>query len=184
MTMKKVLWNRWFWLIVGACGLLWVGYGSLGPPKLYPVSGTVTLDGEPLVPNATPDGKPLELDIQGLSNRSGYIVCFEPDHDKGNRSFMIPKGYLDRKGRYQLQTDIPLGSSWPVERHEFRISEGAPLGWYKVTIGAVLAVPEADIAKIRKYYGLNEKATSFSIKVVKNPEPGRYDIKLESDNLR
>jgi hypothetical protein len=83
-----------------------------------------------------------------------------------------------------VRTDIPLGSSWLGGSHGFRTGEGVPLGWYKVEIGAVLAVPDADIAKIRNYYYLNEKATRFSIKVVKNPEPGRYDIKLESENPR
>jgi hypothetical protein len=68
MTKKRVLRSPWFWLVVGICGLLtWVGYDRLIRLKLYPVSGTVTLDGEPLLLKVTKNGTLLKLNFRNFT---------------------------------------------------------------------------------------------------------------------
>ena len=181
MTKKKVLRSPWFWLLVGVCGLLtWVGYDRLIRLKLYPVSGTVTLDGEPLLLKVTRDGTPLEKNYDYLG-RSDYTVLFHPDPAKGNRNPWVCEGHLYRRiAEYQLLTPIPhYSGGWMVDHTTFA-QMGAPLGWYKVTIRPEWSVPEPDVAKIRQY--LKVDTTPLSIEVVKNPEPGHYDMKLESNN--
>lgn len=58
--------------------------GCGGGPKVVPVSGTATIDGEPL---------------------SGFVVTFIPDKDKGNTAEIDCSGRLGQDGRYSLQTD-------------------------------------------------------------------------------
>jgi hypothetical protein len=77
------------------------GCGGL---KLYPVSGTVTLDGKPL---------------------SQCTVSFNPDASKGNTATVSCVGRLDAQGHFNLRTIAVKGSEG---------GSGAPLGWYKVTL--------------------------------------------------
>jgi hypothetical protein len=88
--------------LLGSLGLLTLaGCGGL---KLYPVSGTVTLDGQPL---------------------SQSTVSFNPDTSKGNNHTVSCVGRLDGQGGFKLQTIAVRGSEG---------GPGAPLGWYKVTL--------------------------------------------------
>jgi hypothetical protein len=183
MTMKKVLRDRWFWLVMWVCGLhMLAGCSGRFNPKLVPVSGVVTLDGKPLMVTTTPDGKPLALDDN--CGRNDYAVVFHPDAAKGNTNPWKCEGStscrLSSAGRYQLWT---LAFVSPRAAHDTGTREGALLGWYKVTIRPTKGmVPEADIAKIRQYLDIDK--TPLSIQVVENPESGHYDIKLESNNPR
>jgi hypothetical protein len=112
-----------------------------GGPKVYPVSGTATLD-----------GKPLE----------GFVVNFNPDADKGHEARIDCAGRLGAGGRYSLRTD-----------DSFKQYQGAPPGWYKVTISS----PDDRPIPVNKKY-ISIKTTDLAIEVVPNPEPGRYDLKF------
>jgi hypothetical protein len=60
---------------------------------------------------------------------------------------------------------------------------GASSGWYKVTVTQFeQPETEGDIVpdRLRKKLGLKSNATPYRIKVVAHPEPGHYDIKLET----
>jgi hypothetical protein len=100
--MKRIRFVRAFSFILGTLALLAsTGCGGL---KLYPVSGTVMLDGKPL---------------------TATRVSFNPDASKGNNQSVSCVGRLDGEGRFQIYTTTAKGSVG---------GPGAPLGWYRVTL--------------------------------------------------
>jgi hypothetical protein len=100
--MKNVPLGRAVFCVLWGCGVLSLpGCGGL---KLYPVSGTVTLDGKPL---------------------SQCTVSFNPDASKGNTLTVSCVGRLDAQGHYSLRTIAVKASEGGT---------GAPAGWYKVTL--------------------------------------------------
>jgi hypothetical protein len=135
------------------------------------------------------------------TGRMDYAVIFHPDPAKGNTNPWKCEGWLSSQprtaGRYELWTlafqtprafrgvngtQLARHAVAPLhlamwEGHDSGSRKGAPLGWYKVTLRAAEAVPEADVARIRKYLKLD--STPLIIEVVENPEQGHYDIKLE-----
>jgi hypothetical protein len=116
-----------------------------GGPRLVPVSGVVTLDGKPL---------------------SHAVVSFNADATKGNTATVSCVGRLNEQGQYQLKT-------MAVKKSDS--GEGAPLGWYKVTL--LTGLPgEPEITVNPKY--LDPSKTPLSVEVVENPAPGQYDLKL------
>jgi hypothetical protein len=195
MTEKKVLWSPWFWLVVAVCGLLtWMGYDKLNPTKYYPVEGTVLLDGEPFVPELLLD------DHRDFNLRAGFVpdtsyrVYFTPLSAGWPRNFFRCWSELDRKGRYRLVTDLktleyenPLSERRQAPRgkalERLDTVAGAALGWYEVTITHLLeSETGGDIMgdRLRKTLGLKHRTTPYRIEVVEHPEPGHYDIKLET----
>ena len=100
--------------ILGACALLTLaGCGGL---KLVPVSGRVTLGGQPL---------------------RGGAVCFVPDASTGNQARVSCVGRIDSQGRYELSTSAVQGSD---------SGRGAPPGWYKATLITTLpGTPEITV---------------------------------------
>jgi hypothetical protein len=66
-----------------------VGCGGDNGPVLYPVSGTVTVDGQPL-------------------EKAG--VAFQPDESKGNKLGLFPAGTTDASGKYELMTAAKNGA--------------------------------------------------------------------------
>jgi hypothetical protein len=64
------------------CALLVIGCGdSHGGGKLYPVTGKITLNGQPLTVTTT-------------------MVLFKPDASRGNGSRFEPAGTVDADGNY------------------------------------------------------------------------------------
>jgi hypothetical protein len=106
MTRNKGSLFRRMGIILCAVGLLSVAscHGNL--PTLYPVSGKVTLDGQPLTAGA---------------------VAFHPDTAKGNEYSVDCVSLIDSQGHYELKTRGVRGAD---------TGPGAPLGWYKVTLVA------------------------------------------------
>lgn len=114
MAMMTVRLARRVTTILGVCGLLTLtGCGNRFNPK--PVSGKVTVDGEPL---------------------THFRVSFVPDADKGNNNAVACLGKMDDQGRYELQMDTVN----PSDR-----GRGAPLGWYKVVLQVVRGDPPCDV---------------------------------------
>ena len=97
--------------ILCACGLLTLaGCGSRF--KLLPVSGAVTVDGEPL---------------------TKFRLSFVPDVAKGNTTPVAPGARIDEQGRYELRTLAVKKSDGGA---------GIPLGWYKVVVVILPGDPE------------------------------------------
>jgi hypothetical protein len=166
-----------------------MGYDRLTPPKFYPVEGTVLLDGEPFVPEVLLDDKTRDFHLRtDIVPDTGYRVRFTPN-SAGYGTRVYCGADLDRKGRYRLATEVVFyeGGGWlqkGTQRSETHT--GAALGWYEVTITNLLeSVSEppggdAMADRLRKKLGLKHRTTPYRIKVVEHPEPGHYDIKLET----
>jgi hypothetical protein len=103
------------------------------------------------------DGQPLT---------TGSLV-FKPNSEKGNASKFEPAATINPDGTYQLFT---------AER------EGAPLGWYNVSVVAQAPADEKNPYSAQKsliparYAETN--TSGLEIEVVENPSEGAYDLKL------
>jgi hypothetical protein len=116
--------------------------------------------GPKLVPvegKVTVGGKPLPR---------GFVILF-PDGQAGNQSNEEPRGTIESDGSYRVQTHI---------------KDGAPLGWYRVTVTAAEQIdpknPYFTNWLIPTKY-VDPKTSKLRYEVVENPSPGRYDIKLD-----
>jgi hypothetical protein len=94
-------------------------------------------------------------------------VTFHPDSAKGNNTPHIPVGYIDAEGNYKVTAAT---------------QEGAPLGWYKVTVTAQEPIdPKNPYAPPKhlinpKFSDVN--SSGLALEVVANPAAGAYDIEL------
>lgn len=111
----------------------------------------------PVVGKVTLNGKPL----------GAGAVTFHPDTSKGNNSPHIPVGMLDASGEYKLMSAT---------------KDGAPLGWYKITVSAQEPIdlnnPYAPPKNIINPKFGDVQTSGLSLQVVENPAPGAYDIKV------
>lgn len=83
-------WRRVFVPVAAVvASVAFVGCGGDKGPVLYPVSGTVTVDGQPL-------------------EKAG--VAFQPDESKGNTLGLFPAGTTDASGKYELMTAAKNGA--------------------------------------------------------------------------
>src|SRR4051812_41535360 len=111
----------------------------------------------PVAGKVTVDGAPLATGS----------VTFHPDAAKGNNTPHIPVGSLDAQGNYKLVSAT---------------KDGAPLGWYKVTVSAQEPIDPKNPYAPPKHL-INPKFSDAStsgleIEVVVSPPAGAYDIKL------
>jgi hypothetical protein len=97
------------------------------------------------------------------------IVTFYPDVEKGNTSKFAPKGIIQEDGSYVLKT---MGK------------EGAPVGWYRVTIttgvppsGAAPSGPSAVPVRINSRYNDPTK-TPLVVEVSNTAQPDTYNFKV------
>ena len=102
----------------------------------------------------------------GKAFTKGGTVVFHPDKKKGNEAPHEPMGDLSESGDYTLKT---------------RDREGAPAGWYKVTISSHAPLPK-DSYDIPKSY-VNKMFTAIetspiNIEVKEGQAPIEYEIKL------
>ena len=116
--------------------------------------------GEKLTPVA---GK---VTVNGAALGTGSVT-FHPDAAKGNNTPHIPVGTLDAQGNYKLMSAT---------------KEGAPLGWYKVTVSAQEPIdPKNPYAPpkhlISPKYG-DPSTSGLEIEVVDRPAAGAYDLTL------
>jgi hypothetical protein len=116
---------------------------------------------EPLIPVSGT----ITVRKQPLS--SGTLV-FHPDSTKGNMDKREPRATIagEFPGLYKLTTDN---------------QDGAPTGWYKVTVHALKAVTSSErppewLAD-QKY--ADEKTSGLSVQVVKDPAARAFDFGLE-----
>ena len=102
----------------------------------------------------TVDGKPL---------RTGS-VSFRPIASRGNKTNHIPTCSIDAEGSFNLK--VPPETS------------GAPLGWYKVVIVALDDPRPGHLVPLINKKFMDVKTTPLEIEVIKDPEPGHYEIKV------
>jgi hypothetical protein len=142
------------WRLLGIFGLLGIFSMTLAG------CGKGAGGGEKLIPvtgMVTAGGKPLTTGA----------VTFHPDTAKGNNTPHIPVGFLDAQGTYKLESGK---------------KEGAPLGWYKVTISAQAPIDEKNPYAPPKHL-INPRfadvqTSGLAIQVVENPAPGAFDFKV------
>src|SRR5437879_5932382 len=90
-------------------------------------------------------------------------VTFHPDVAKGNNTQHLPAGVLDAEGKYKLLTAT---------------KEGAPPGWYKVTVSAQAPADAKNPYAPPKHligpkFG-NVQTSGLTVQVVENHAPGAY----------
>jgi hypothetical protein len=135
------------WVWVSVCALgLLPLVGCGARVKTVSVSGKVSLNGQPLT--------------------TGRVI-YAADASKGNTTDVGCVGRLDSQGRYTL--------SW-AGRKTSEQGKGAPVGWYKVTLGNMTGKSALDDLVDPKYF--DESTTPLSIEVVADPRPEQYDINL------
>lgn len=136
--------------LIGVLGLL----AALGAT----LAGCGKGAGDGLVPvtgKVTADGQPLTTGA----------VTFHPDAAKGNTTPHIPVGMIDEQGNYKLMSAN---------------QEGAPPGWYKVTVIAEGPPDENNPYAPRKSI-INRKfadvqTSKLEVEVVEKAAPGAYDF--------
>jgi hypothetical protein len=140
--------------------LLALGCGDdSGVGRTFPVTGSITLDDQPLVAKST-------------------VVLFKPDGAKGNASEFEPTGTVDGQGRYALFTKGKKGAppGWykvTVTAHEGRSEHPKGKGPHR---------PVARVLVPGKYG--QPELSDLSIEVVENPPPGAYDLRLTTESAR
>jgi hypothetical protein len=107
-----------------------------------------------------------KVTVSGTPLTTGSVT-FHPDTAKGNSTPHIPVGMLDAQGNYKLTSAT---------------REGAPLGWYKVTVSAQEPIDPKNPYAPPKHL-INSKFSDVStsgleIEVVASPAAGAYDLKL------
>ncbi|HZN35370.1 MAG TPA: hypothetical protein VFB80_16185 [Pirellulaceae bacterium] len=107
-----------------------------------------------------------KVTVGGAPLASG-AVTFHPDGTKGNKTQHIPVGSLDAEGKYKLMSAT---------------IEGAPPGWYKVTVVAQQPIDPANPYAPPKHIinpKFSDAATSgFAVEVKEAAAPGAYDFEV------
>jgi hypothetical protein len=116
--------------------------------------------GEKLVPVAG------QVTIDGVPLKTGSVT-YHADAAKGNSTPHIPVGVIDADGRYKLASAT---------------KEGAPPGWYRVTVTAQEPIDPKNPYALPKYlidpkYG-DAITSSLEVEVAPNKSPSAYDLKL------
>jgi hypothetical protein len=106
----------------------------------------------PVVGKATVDGKPL----------AGLVISYNPDSAKGNDARVSCMGRIGADGHYSLISD-----------DGFKVTKGARLGWYKVTLSS----PDDAVIPVNKKY-TDFRKTDLAVEVVADPQPGAYDLEF------
>jgi hypothetical protein len=108
----------------------------------------------PVSGKVTVDGKPLKRGV----------LTFNPDPAKGNTARIACRGRIQGEGRYELFTDDGSHNT-----------KGAPIGWYKVTIGTTQA-DDSPLPVNDKYTDFTQ--TDLEVEVVESPKADAYDLKF------
>ena len=107
-----------------------------------------------------------KVTVKGTTLTTGSVT-FHPDSAKANTTQQIPVGTLDDQGNYKLMSAT---------------KEGAPLGWYKVTVTAQAPIDPSNPYAPPKHLidpKFSDVSTSgLAVEVVENPAPGAYDFQV------
>jgi hypothetical protein len=131
------------------------GCADAGVGKTYPVSGKVTLNGQPLIAKSA-------------------IVHFKPNADRGNTTPHEPAAMIDANGNYTLYTKDRRGAppGW-YKVSVTAIEEGPPAA------ASQKPLTDRPLPKslVPARYGV-KKTTPLEVEVVATPAEGSYDLKL------
>jgi hypothetical protein len=110
--------------------------------------------------------------LLGNTPLPGGQVNFHPDATKGNNSQKVPSGTIQSDGTYSLVTGTSSGA----------IKEGAPPGWYKVTVSSNAILSESSTPSKAKmpFFNLdysNVRNTPLTIEVKAGVT--NYDLKMK-----
>jgi hypothetical protein len=114
----------------------------------------------PDVPLSPVTGK---ITVEGTPMTVG-VVTFYPNQAQGNKNIVVPTGMI-KDGEYKMQTNG---------------KDGAPPGWYKVTISAnspTVAILPADAVKPNDSYQ-NKMMSELQVDVKETPPPSGYNFNL------
>jgi hypothetical protein len=133
--------------LVSGCG------DASGVGRILPVSGTITLNGQPLIAQTA-------------------MVLFKPDASRGNQSPLDPAGALDGQGHYTLVTAGKTGAppGW------YKVVVTATTTDVNLPPGKRRDHPRPKSLVAAKYG--QAATTALSVEVVESPAAGAYDLKL------
>jgi hypothetical protein len=138
--------------LLGALSAAGCGDAS-GVGTTYPVSGRITLNGEPLV-------------------AGNAMILFKPDAHRGNLSPFEPAGIPDAEGHYRLSTKGKSGA--PPGWYKVIVTAST------VEVGAAKDARHGHPhpkSLVPAKYG-QAATTELSVEVVESAAPGAYDLKL------
>jgi hypothetical protein len=144
--------RRLFGIIIMPFAYLVVGCGDSGRGTTVPVTGQITVDGQPL-------------------KADNGTVFFKPV--KGNPTRYEPYGSVDEYGRYTVRITPGQNGAEPgwykvvVAAFEAPANERRP----------ILTPAKNHRLLVNRRYG-DPKTSGLEIEVVHNPAPGAYDLKL------
>jgi len=122
--------------------------------KTYPVSGTVTLDGQPLA-------------------AASAVVMLLPDRARGNATPLEPGGTVDSSGRYTVYTNGRSGA--PPGWYKVVVTAVGQAG--PLPKGPLTHRPTAN-SLVPAAYG-QAATTPLAVEVVPSPAAGAYDLPLK-----
>jgi len=105
-----------------------------------------------------------KVTVGGKALHKGTVIL-TADTDKGNTTQEISRGVIDAEGHYKILT---------------RAKEGAPLGWYKVTVDASDQVDDYKFVFLMPERYLDPRTSGLAYEVVESPAAGAYDLKLDA----
>ncbi|HTK76115.1 MAG TPA: hypothetical protein VL371_12705 [Gemmataceae bacterium] len=134
-------------LFLSGCG----DNSGVGPT--FPVTGTITINGQPLIAQTA-------------------MVLFKPDASRGNLGHFDPAGALDGQGHYVLSTAGKTGAppGW------YKVVVTATATDVSVPPGKRRDHPHPKSLVAAKYG--QAATTTLSVEVVESPAAGAYDLKL------
>ena len=152
--MKRLCFTRFVGLVVLAGACLTSGCSSKKLPPMAPVSGKVTVGGQPLT--------------SGQVSLVPDVGIPRPGKEKQNvtPTVGVSAGQINSDGTYTIFTAR---------------KEGAPPGQYKFTVTpSTMPVGDGKAAPARDFNQVysDSRNTPLKFEVVDNPGPGRYDLKL------
>ena len=134
-------------LFVSGCG------DGSGVGRTFPVGGTITINGQPLVAQSA-------------------MILFKPDASRGNLSQFDAAGTPDGEGHYTLSTAGKVGAppGW------YKVVVTATTSEISFPSGRRRDHPRPKSLVAAKYGQVT--TTALAVEVVESPGPGAYDLKL------
>ncbi len=145
-------------VVLTLCSLSTAGCGSSEFDEIYPVVGSITFEGEPLVEEST-------------------TVLFQPDAARGNDGSFVAVGTVDRDGKYTMRTNGVNGAcpGW----YKIVVTALAETPQHPTSPKESKHRPVAK-SLLPARYG-QAQTTPLAVEVVAEPAEGAYDLDLKSE---
>jgi len=153
---KFSFWSRLFG-ITAVLGMVWATAGCGDEPDVVPVSGRVTVDGEPL-------------------RSRGGVVNFVPDKAKGNTTTLEPAGVLDEDGNFTVYYATKKKGA-PTGWYKVQVT-AMPPGDQPFSMPGSKGRGPKPPKPLFNWRFTRAADSGLAVEVVRNPAPGAYDLKL------